>query len=106
VPEDAAKRYLAVIQFAPHISAGELAKRVPVLRSHISSFSNGEMEQFFRSPEGHLFGLLFKSAKPPPVMRSVLDAATTNADELMILEIGAAVEAKGFGPALTWLQLH
>jgi len=64
------------------------------------------MEQFFRSPEGHVFGLLFRSAKPLPLMRSVLDGATTNADAIMLVELGASVEAKGFGRAATWLQHH
>jgi hypothetical protein len=101
-----AKRYVVVIQFAPHTSTADLARKVPVLRDHISSFSNGEIEQFFRSLEGHTFGLLFKSSKPLPLMRSILDGETTNADALMILELGPNVEAKGFGRALTWLQHH
>ncbi|ERR1700687_6204043 len=103
---DEAKRYLAVIQFAPSTSVTELAKRVPGIRNHISSFCNDEMEQFFRTPEGNTFGMFFKSAKPLPVIRSVLDGATTNADAFMVIEIGAGAMAKGFGRAITWLQHH
>jgi hypothetical protein len=84
----------------------ELAKRVPAMRNFISELCNDEMEQFFRSQEGSTFGLFFKSKKPLPVIRSVLDGATMNADAFMVMEVGAGVMAKGFGRAITWLQHH
>ena len=103
---DEAKRYLAVIQFAPNTPVTELAKRVPGIRDFISGLCNDEMEQFFRTPEGNTFGMFFKSKKPLPVIRSVLDGATTNADAFMVIEVGAEVAAKGFGRSITWLQHH
>jgi hypothetical protein len=106
MPENPTKRYLVAIQFGPRTPVTELARRVPDIRDHIDKFSNGEMEQFFRSPEGHVFGLLFRSAKPLPVMRSILDGATNNADAVMILELGDNFDAKNFGRAFTWLQHH
>lgn len=106
MPDDEAKRYLAVIQFAASTSVTELAKRVPAIRNFISGLCNDEMEQFFRSPEGSTFGLFFRSKKPLPVIRSVLDGATTNADAFMVIEVGATSAAKGFGRAITWLQHH
>jgi hypothetical protein len=100
--DDAPKRYLAVIQFAASTPVTELAKRVPGIRNFLSGLSNDEMEQFFRSPEGNTFGLFFKSKKPLPMIRSVLDGA----DAFMVMEIGATAQAKGFGRAITWLQHH
>jgi hypothetical protein len=101
-----AKRYLAVIQFVSSTSVAELAKRVPGIRSLLAGICKDEMEQFFRSTEGNTFGLFFKSAKPLPVIDSILDGATTNADAFMVMEVGATHAAKGFGRSLTWLQRH
>ena len=103
---DGPKRYLAVIQFSPDMFAADLAKRVPSIRNFIGSLCNDEMEQFFRSPEGNTFGLFFKSGKPLPVIKSVLDGATSNADHFMVVEIGENAASKGFTRALTWLQRH
>lgn len=104
--DDAAKRYLVVIQLAPQTTSADLIRRVPSLKDHVSNFSGGEMEQFFRSADSQTFGWFFRSSKPLPVMRSILDNATTNAEAVMILELGSNVDAKGFGRAATWLQHH
>ncbi len=104
--EETKKRYLAIIQFAPHTSVAELAKRVPGIRGFIASLCNDEMEQFFRTPEGNTFGVFFKSAKPLAVIRSVLDGATTNADAFMVIEVTTEFTVKGFGRSATWLQHH
>lgn len=58
------RRYLAMIQFKPDTPLTDLAKRVPGLQHFILGMTTGEMEQVFRSPEGHIFGIFFKSKKP------------------------------------------
>jgi hypothetical protein len=103
---DGPKRYLIIVQFPPDMFASDLTKRVPSIRNVISSLCNDEMEQFFRSPEGNTFGMFFKTAKPMPVIKSVLDGATTNADHFMVVEIGETATSKGFTRTLTWLQRH
>lgn len=101
-----AKRYLVIIQFKADTPITDLAKRVPGLQGFISQLSTGEMEQAFRSPEGHIFGVLFKSKKPEGIIRSVLDGATSNGDGFLVLEIGSLAAAKMFGRPATWLQHH
>lgn len=100
------KRYLAIIQFKADTPLTDLAKRVPGLQRFISDLSNGEMEQAFRSPEGHIFGVFFRSRKPEGIIRSVLDQATGNGDGFLVLEAGSLAAAKMFGRPATWLQHH
>jgi len=100
------KRYLAIIQLKADTPLADLARRVPGLQRFISELSNGEMEQAFRSPEGHIFGVFFKSKKPEAIIRSVLDQATGNGDGFLVFEAGSLAATKMFGRPATWLQHH
>ena len=100
------KRYLVIIQFKPDTPLTDLAKRVPGLQRFILDMSTGEMEQVFRSPEGHIFGAFFKSKKPEGIIRSVLDGATADGDGFLVVEVASLAAAKMFGRPATWLQHH
>ena len=103
---EAKKRYLAVIQLRSDTPANELAKRVKGLQGFISSFSDGEMQLAFLSPEGHVLGVLFKSNLVIAIIRAELDKATTNGDAFLIIEAGDLAAEKNFGRPATWLQHH
>ena len=100
------KRYLVIVQFKADTPLSDLAKRVPGLQGFISQLSNGEMEQVFRSPQGHIFGMFFKSRKAEGIIRSVLDNATANGDGFIVIEVASLAAAKMFGRPATWLQHH
>lgn len=99
-------RYLAIIQFRADTSTSDLSRRVPALQAMFSRFSKGEMEQCFRSSEGHLFGVLFKAALPSEIINAELNKRTVNGDTFLVFEAGNLTVAKAFGRAATWLQRH
>lgn len=102
------RRYCVLFQLNPATNLHGLKATVPGVIDLVRRWSAGEMEQLCRSNDGQLFGYLLRSKKPPAMMRAEFDAAsfTSNADSMMIFDVGDDFAALGFSRALTWLQRH
>lgn len=108
--ENQSKRWCALIQLQKSSGIGRIREAVPPLISLIDRWSKGEKEMLCRSNDGQLFGFLFRSNKPVAMMRSEFDSslATSNADSLVIFEVGEDFTGTSgeFVSAWTWLQRH
>jgi hypothetical protein len=103
------RRYLAVVQLNKNSPQKREAADVPALMGLFDRFSNGEKELAFKSYDGQIFGVFFRSNLPGPMMRSQFEesAATQNGDSLLVFEAGQiAAGTSGFSRAWTWLQHH
>ncbi len=104
-----AKRYIAIIQLNKNSPLSRVAADVPALIGLFDRVSNGEKELAFKSNDGQLFGVFFKTRMPPAMMRSQFEGsgATQNGDSLIIFEARKlATGTAGFSRAWTWLQHH
>jgi hypothetical protein len=102
------RRYIAVIQFKSDTTRQRIAMDAPKLISLFDRFSRGEKEVAFRSKDGLLFGILFRSSVPGGVMEHEFQQsdATQNGDSLLIFEAGTPASAVRCAGPFAWLQHH
>jgi len=105
---EGSKRYMAVIQFKSDATMQRIAIDAPKLISLFDGFSRGEKEVAFKSKDGLLFGVLFKSSVPGGVMGREFQQsdATQNGDSLLIFEAGAPASSVLSARTFAWLQHH
>jgi hypothetical protein len=98
------------VQFEKSTGIGRLTQSVPILVDLFDRWSKGEKEMLCRSNDGQLFGFLFRSLKPPAMMRSEFESsgATVNGDSFVLFEVGEEFTGTtgAFVRAWTWLQHH
>jgi hypothetical protein len=101
-------RYLGIVQLKSDSTIERIREDVPKILDLFTQLSNGEQEQAFRSSDGLLFGILFKSSRPGPVMRAEFDRCygTRDGDAFLVFEAGELATGQGFSRAWTWLQRH
>jgi hypothetical protein len=96
------KRYMAVIQFKSDATMQRIAMDAPKLTSLFDRFSRGEKEMAFRSKDGLLFGILFRSSVPGGVIGREFQQsdATQNGDSLCSSLRRGRLHPRCFSPGL------
>lgn len=116
------KRYLVHVKFGGDVPLRQrIIESVPTMKNHVDRLSRGKSQLAWTSDDGGSFGFFMLCDLPAGVILSQLrspgadrwqkpgrlrneGSALTNADSLIVLELGDTFSGDGFGRAWTWLQ--
>ena len=116
------KRYLVHVKFGGDVPLRQrLPEAVPVLKDHVARLARAKAQLAWTSGDGGSFGFFMLCDLPAAAIRSQLQSpgvdswqkpgrlptegsALTNADSIIVIEIGEDFSGEGFGRAWTWLQ--
>ena len=103
--DDETKQYCVIIKIGGG-SIGRARSAAPGIQAMIERWSKNDMVLISFERDASMIAVMFRSTKPPAMMRSEFDGAqfSDNTDSIIIFEATTPLEHLGFGSVATWMQ--